>query len=50
MHAATAREIHDPQGVQDPRGLPEPVSWDAVHHGVDQREEAVRVEVTSARA
>ena len=50
MNSAAASKVHDPQRVQDARGLPEPMRGDAVHHGVHQGEQAVRVEVTSGKS
>ena len=45
MHAAAASNVNDVEHVEEPCALPEPVGGHAVHDGVDQREEAVRVEV-----
>lgn len=48
MDAAAASKVDHSQGVEDPWGLPEPMGGDAVDHGVDQGEQAVRVEVAPA--
>ena len=45
MYAATAGDVDDVKDVEESCALPEPVGRDAVHDGVHQREEAVRVEV-----
>ena len=49
MDTPASRKIHDSHGVEDARGLPEPVGGDAVHHRVHQGEQAVSVEIAPAK-
>ena len=48
VDAAAARDVDDVKRVEEARALPEPVRGHAVHDGVDEREEAVGVEITPA--
>ena len=49
MHSTTARDVDTAELVEEAPGRPEPASWDAVHDGVHQGEDAVRVEVKPLR-
>ncbi len=46
MHPATSGDVDNPEFVEDSALAPKPVSGDAVDDGVDQREQAVGIEVT----
>ena len=50
MDAATAGDVDDVKDVEESCALPEPVGGHAIHDGVDQREEAVRVEVAPVQS
>ena len=45
MHSSAAGDVHTAQLVEEAPGRPEPARRDAVHDGVHQGEDAVRVEV-----
>ena len=45
MYAAAAGDVYNIEDVEESGALPKPVGGHAVHDGVHQREEAVRVEV-----
>ena len=49
MHSTTARDVHTAELVEEAPGRPEPARRDAVHDGVHQGEDAVRVEVKPLR-
>ena len=48
VDAAAARDVDDVERVEEAGALPEPVRGHAVHDGVDEREEAVGVEIAPA--
>ena len=50
VYATAAGDVDDVKNVEESCALPEPVGGDAVHDGVHQREEAVRVEVAPVQS
>ena len=49
MDSTAAGDVDDVEHVEEAGALPEPMGRDTVHDGVDQREEAVGVEIAPSR-